>query len=507
MLNDLTKDGGVLSGEDAFKLYDTYGFPLDLTKDILAEKNMTVDEITFNELMEKQRQLARSSRKSADAESWKSDGISFDGVNSTEFLGYTENECSANILDIVVNGEHTVAAGEGEKAIIALDRTVFYGEGGGQVGDTGVIKAADFEFKVTDTKKTAGGVFTHFGTVLKGTASVDSEVTAVIDNQRREAIRRNHTAAHLLQAGLRKVLGTHVEQAGQLVNENAVRFDFTHFSALTAEELAEVEAFVNGAVLSGITVENTEMPIDEARKLGAMALFGEKYGDVVRVVNVPDKSIELCGGTHINNTAKIGLFRIVSEASVAAGVRRIEAVTGLNVLKLIDDYKNLAAETAVALKASSEKDIARRAEQLTKELRDTEKQLEKAEAKIASGKIDGLLKGAQEIGGLRVVSGLLEGTASDELRKTADTIKNQNEDVIAVLAAVNDGKLTFCVSCGKAAVSKGAHAGNLVREIARIAGGNGGGKPDLAMAGGKDISKVNDALGAVQSAVGAQIGE
>ena len=249
------------------------------------------------------------------------------------------------------------------------------------------------------------------------------------------------------------------------------------------------------------------MPIDEAIKLGAMALFGEKYGDVVRVVNVPDKSIELCGGTHIDNTAKIGLFKIVSEASVAAGVRRIEAVTGLNVLKLIDDYKNLAAETAVALKASSEKDIARRAEQLTKELRDTEKQLEKAEAKIASSKIDGLLQNAKEIGGLRVVVGLLDGTSSDELRKTADTIKNQNGDVIAVLAAVNEGKLTFCVSCGKAAVAKGAHAGNLVREIAKIAGGNGGGKPDLAMAGGKDISKVNDALGAVQSAVGAQIGE
>ena len=309
-----------------------------------------------------------------------------------------------------------------------------------------------------------------------------------------------------MQAGLRKVLGTHVEQAGQLVNENTVRFDFTHFSALTPEEISEVESFVNGAVLSGIDVENSEMPIDEARKLGAMALFGEKYGDVVRVVNVPDKSIELCGGTHISNTAKIGLFKIVSEASVAAGVRRIEAVTGYNVLKLIEDYKQLANETAVALKATSEKDIARRAEQLTKELRDTEKLLEKAEAKIASGKIDGLLKNAQEIGGLRVVSGAIDGGA-DELRKTADTIKNQNADVIAVLAAVNDGKLTFCVSCGKGAVAKGAHAGNLVREIAKIAGGNGGGKPDLAMAGGKDVSKVNDALAAVQNAVRTQIGE
>ena len=506
MLNSLTKDGGVLSGEDAFKLYDTYGFPLDLTKDILAEKNMTVDETTFNELMEKQRQLARSSRKSADAESWKSDGISFDGVNATEFKGYTENECTAKILDIVANGEHTAYTGEGEKAIIVLDRTVFYGEGGGQVGDTGIIKAADFEFKVTDTKKTAGGVFTHFGTVIKGTAAVDSEVTAVIDNKRREAIRRNHTAAHLLQAGLREVLGTHVEQAGQLVNESTVRFDFTHFSALTEDEIAKVEGFVNDAVLSGITVENTEMAIDKARELGAMALFGEKYGDIVRVVNVPDKSIELCGGTHIDNTAKIGLFRIISESSVAAGVRRIEAVTGYNVLKLINDYKQLTTETAAAMKASSEKDIARRAEQLVKELHDTEKKLEKAEAKIASGKIDGLLNSAKEIGGLRVVSGLLDGMAADELRKTADTVKGQNDDVIAVLASVNDGKLTFCVSCGKSAVAKGAHAGNLVREVARIAGGNGGGKPDLAMAGGKDISKVNEALGFAENALRAQIG-
>ena len=309
-----------------------------------------------------------------------------------------------------------------------------------------------------------------------------------------------------MQAGLRKVLGTHVEQAGQLVNENTVRFDFTHFSALTPEEIAEVESFVNGAVLAGVTVENSEMPIDEARKLGAMALFGEKYGDVVRVVNVPDKSIELCGGTHISNTAKIGLFKIISEASVAAGVRRIEAVTGYNVLKLIEDYKQLANETAVALKATSEKDIARRAEQLTKELRDTEKLLEKAEAKIASGKIDGLLKNAQEMGGLRIVTGALDGAASDELRKTADTVKNQNDDVIAVLAAVNDGKLTFCVSCGKNAVAKGAHAGNLVREIAKIAGGNGGGKPDLAMAGGKDVSKVNEALAAANPLIAAQIG-
>ena len=507
MLGSLMSGGGVLSGEDAFRLYDTYGFPLDLTKDILAEKNMTVDEETFKELMEKQRKLARSSRKSADAESWKSDGISFDGVPATVFDGYTENSCQAKILDIVVDGEHTVAASEGAKAVIVLDRTVFYGESGGQVGDTGVITADGAEFTVTDTKKTAGGVFTHFGTVSKGTLSTDMTVTAQINTERREAIRRNHTAAHLLQAGLRKVLGTHVEQAGQLVNENTVRFDFTHFSALTPEELYMVSGFVNDAVLSGISVENTEMPIDEARKLGAMALFGEKYGDIVRVVNVKDKSIELCGGTHIDNTAKIGLFHIISESSVAAGVRRIEAVTGYNVLKVIADYKNLAADTAEAMKASSEKDIARRAAQLMSELKDTQKQLEKAEAQIAAGKIGGLLEKAAAVNGLRVVSAVLENTPAEELRKTAETLKADNADVIALLAAVNDGKLTFCAACGKDAVGKGAHAGNLVKEAAKIAGGNGGGKPDIAMAGGKDISKIKEALAAVEDIARSQTGE
>ena len=507
MLGSLMSGGGVLSGEDAFRLYDTYGFPLDLTKDILAEKNMTVDEETFKELMEKQRKLARSSRKSADAESWKSDGISFDGVPATVFDGYTENSCQAKILDIVVDGEHTVAASEGAKAVIVLDRTVFYGESGGQVGDTGVITADGAEFTVTDTKKTAGGVFTHFGTVSKGTLSTDMTVTAQINTERREAIRRNHTAAHLLQAGLRRVLGTHVEQAGQLVNENTVRFDFTHFSALTPEELDMVSGFVNDAVLSGISVENTEMPIDEARKLGAMALFGEKYGDIVRVVNVKDKSIELCGGTHIDNTAKIGLFHIISESSVAAGVRRIEAVTGYNVLKVIADYKNLAADTAEAMKASSEKDIARRAAQLMSELKDTQKQLEKAEAQIAAGKIGGLLEKAAEVNGLRVVSAVLENTPAEELRKTAETLKADNADVIALLASVNDGKLTFCAACGKDAVGKGAHAGNLVKEAAKIAGGNGGGKPDIAMAGGKDISKIKEALAAVEDIARSQTGE
>ena len=505
MLKDLTREGGVLSGEDAFKLYDTYGFPLDLTKDILAEKNMTVDEEKFRELMEKQRQLARSSRKSADAESWKSDEISFENIPSTAFCGYTENSCTAKILDIVVEGEHTSCAADGIKAVIVLDKTPFYGEGGGQVGDTGVITADGAEFCITDTKKTAGGVFTHFGTVKKGSFSVDDSVVASINTERRNAIRRNHTAAHLLQAGLRSVLGTHVEQAGQLVNENAVRFDFTHFSALTAEETEAVEKFVNDTVLSGITVENNEMPIAEARKLGAMALFGEKYGEVVRVVSVKDKSVELCGGTHIDNTAKIGLFKIISESSVAAGVRRIEAVTGYGVLKLADDYKRLAYETAEILKCSAG-DIAKRALQIGNELRETKKQLEKTEAKLAAGKINEIISTARNVGGIRVLSARLDGTPADELKKTAESIKADYPDVIAVLAGVNGDKLTFCAACGKEAVAKGAHAGNLVRDVAKAAGGNGGGKPDVAMAGGKDITKADAALQTVETVAAAQMG-
>ncbi len=505
LLKDLIKAGGVLSGEDAFKLYDTYGFPLDLTKDILAENNMTVDEEKFRELMENQRQMARSSRKSADAESWKSDGISFDNIPATEFTGYTENKCGARVLDIVADGEHTSYAAEGAKAIIVLDKTAFYAESGGQVGDTGVIYTDNAVFRVTDTKKTAGGVFTHFGTVEKGALSVDDTVTAEIDAERRSAIRRNHTAAHLLQAGLRTVLGTHVEQAGQLVNENAVRFDFTHFSALTTEETEKVESFVNTAILEGIAVENTEMPIAEARKLGAMALFGEKYGEIVRVVNVKDKSIEFCGGTHIDNTAKIGLFKIISESSVAAGVRRIEAVTGINVISLINADKALIASTADTLKCSAG-DISKRALQLTNELRDIKKQLEKTEAKLAAGKITEIVNSAKEIGGVKVAVARLDGIAPDELKKTAETLKANYADAVVVLAAVNGEKLTFCAACGKDALSKGAHAGNLVREVAKAAGGNGGGKPDLAMAGGKDIAAADKALGTAEQVITAQIG-
>ena len=496
LLSTLTSKGGVLSGEDAFKLYDTYGFPIDLTIDILAEKNMTVDEDKFKELMNEQRQKARNARKASDGESWKSNDISYENIPATEFLGYTENKTDAKVLDIVVEGEHTTVAGNEAKAIIVLDKTVCYAESGGQTGDSGVISANGFTFEVSDVKKTTGGVFTHFGKVINGAVSVGDCVEVKIDIKKRSAIRRNHTAAHLLQAGLRFVLGTHVEQAGQLVTEKAVRFDFTHFSALTADEIKAVENFVNSAILNGIEVLNKEMPIAEAKKLGAMALFGEKYGEIVRVVAAGDTSIEFCGGTHVDNTAKIGLFHILSESSVAAGVRRIEAVTGNGVLNVLYNNIAIAEDTANALKAQNTYEISKRAAAVMDELKETKRLLEKAEAKLAGGKINDILSSAVNVGDVKLAVYRLDGTSADELRKMTDTVKAENDDTVIVLAAVNGEKLTFCAACGKAAVQKGAHAGNLVREIAKLTGGNGGGKPDSAMAGGKDTSKADEALNA-----------
>ena len=497
MLEDLTNNSTTLSGEDAFKLYDTYGFPIDLTVDILAEKGMTVDIERFKELMNEQREKARNARKASDGESWKSDGISFENIPATSFVGYTNETVTATVLDIVAEGEHVASITEGTNAVIVLDTTVLYGEGGGQVGDTGSLTNDHVLFTVTDTKKTVDGIFTHFGTLENGSISVGDTITSSYNVERRAAIKRNHTAAHLLQAALRNILGTHVEQAGQLVNEKAVRFDFTHFSALTHEEIIKVEQFVNTAILSGTPILNTEMPIDEAKKLGAMALFGEKYGDVVRVVKAGDTSVELCGGTHVDNTSKLGLFRIVSESSVAAGVRRIEALTGFEVMNLIYKNAELLTSTAATIKAQNVNDITKRAENVMAELKDTQKALEKLEAKLAGSKLDDILKNSVTVGALKVVTARLDNTPADELRKMSDTVKANCPDTVIVLASVNGEKLTICTACGKDAVANGAHAGNLVREIAKICGGNGGGKPDSAMAGGKDVSKLDEALSAV----------
>ncbi len=506
IIADLTKNGGVVSGEDAFRLYDTYGFPLDLTKDILQEKNMTVDEDTFNALMQQQRQKAREGRKAADAESWKSDGISFDNIPETVFVGYTDEANEGKILAVAVEGEQTGAISEGQKGVIVLDSTCFYAESGGQVGDTGIIENENGCFIVENTTKN-GGLFMHFGTMDKGSFAVEDGVKAVIDTARRNAIRRNHTAAHLLQAGLRKVLGTHVEQAGQLVNDKAVRFDFTHFSAMTEDEISEVEAFVNAAILSGIEVDNREMPIDEAKAMGAMALFGEKYGDVVRVVAAGDTSVELCGGTHVTNTAKIGLFHIISESGIAAGVRRIEAVTGVGVLDTLIHYKDIIDAAAAVQKCGNFEELAVRTAALVEAGKEKDKKIAALEAKLAGGKLDDIIKNAVSIGSLTVVSAVLEGTGSEELRSMAEKVKGDNANAVAVFAGVNEGKLSFVAACGGNAVKAGANAGQLVRAVAEIAGGKGGGRPDFAMAGGKDVSLAGKAIEAVNELVKKQIGE
>ncbi len=499
LLSNLVNKGGVLAAEDAFRLYDTYGFPLDLTKDILEEHDMTVDEEGFKVYMEEQRSRSRNARKASDGESWKSDGISFDEAAATEFLGYTQNTAEAKVVAIVADGEKCDIIGAGQTGVIVLDKTVFYGEGGGQVGDTGeLIGAGGAVFTVKNTEKTGGGVYTHAGQMTDGAIAVGDTVKANIDVARREAICRNHTAAHLLQAGLRAVLGTHVEQAGQYVNENAVRFDFTHFSALTEEEKSAVEAYVNSAILEGIVVDNREMPIDEAKKMGAMALFGEKYGDVVRVVKAGDRSVELCGGTHVDNTAKIGLFKIASESSVASGVRRIEGYTGYGVLALIEKYAALAENTANALKLGNPWGIADRAAQLSQELKNREKAVEKLEAQLAAGKVKDLYDNAKTVGNCKLITALMKGASSDDVKNMCEQIKSEKPDFVTLLAAENAGKLTFCVSCGADAVKSGAHAGNLVREVAKLTGGNGGGRPDFAMAGGKDAALTQSALDAAE---------
>ena len=502
MLDEIIASGAkTVSGEDAFRLYDTYGFPLDLTKDILEEKGIAVDEERFTELMKEQKELARSSRKAADAESWKSEGNIFSDAPATEFLGYTADSCEASILALAVAGERAASATLGDKVAVVLDATVFYGESGGQVGDTGVIKGDGFTITITDTSKDTVGVFTHVGTVAEGEVKVGDSAKAIIDATRRNAIRRNHTAAHLLQAALRSVLGTHVEQAGQLVNEKAVRFDFTHFSALTSEELSKVENLVNDAVLSAIDVQNDEMPIDEARKLGAMALFGEKYGDVVRVVNVKDRSIELCGGTHVKNTSAIGLFKIMSEASVASGVRRIEAVTGSGVLEYIEKLNSQVLSAAAVFKLNNPAELTKKCESLVAELKEKDKVIESFNAKLANSGVADMLASAKEINGIKLATATFNGLSSDALREMCDKIRDTAPDCVAVLINTKEDGANIAVTVGKDAASKGIMAGKAVGAIAAVAGGKGGGRPDFAMAGTKDTSKLNEALSAAEGII------
>ncbi|WP_312694057.1 alanine--tRNA ligase [Caproiciproducens sp.] len=491
----------VFSGADAFRLNDTYGFPIDLTKEIVAEHGMTVDEEEFKRLMLEQRERARAARKNAGADAWEGESDLLDGVPETEFLGYGRFETSAKVIAIIRDGERVQSATAGDEVTLVLDRTAFYAESGGQVGDTGSIESADAMIEVKDTTKNHAKNYLHHVVVTAGQISVNEEVKASVDQERRLAVMRNHTSAHLLQAALRRVLGDHVEQAGQLVNEKHVRFDFTHFSALTKEELQKVEQLVNQVILSGTDVESREMPIEEAKKLGAMALFGEKYGNIVRVVTVDDFSREFCGGIHIDNTAKIGLFKIVSESSVAAGVRRIEGVTGTGVLDLLNRTVGEIDEAAAALKLNNSSELVQKTVQFAAELKEKDKTIEMLNSKLAGVQIDGLIAGAKKVGGVQVITAVFPGTEPDALRALCDKARDHASNMVAVFAGTREGKANIAACVAKEAMAAGVNAGQIVRAVAQLAGGNGGGRADSAMAGAKDLSKLDSALAEVEKIV------
>lgn len=493
-------EGTVFSGEDAFKLNDTFGFPLDLTKDVLEERGMTVDEEKFNELLANQKATARAARKDAGADAWKNTSVKID-AEKTVFTGYTDFTAEAKVLALVnADGELVDMLGAGEKGSVVLDKTPFYATSGGQVADTGVITADGVEFDVEDTSKNADGIYIHSGTVKEGVVSVGNTVNAQIDADRRKSVMRNHTAAHLLQAALREVLGTHVEQAGQLVNDKEVRFDFTHFNPLTTEELSRVEAIVNKEILACAPVSMQEMPIEEAKKMGAMMLFGEKYGDIVRVVKAGDASTEFCGGTHVASTGELGLFKIVSEASVAAGVRRIVALTGTGVLNYLNECEDTVKFASATFK-SADNEVKDRITAIVAENKAKDKEIQNLNAEMTKLKSADMFSSAVDVDGLELYTAKVEGTTPDALRSMGDDIKTKGDNVVAVLAGVNGDKANFVAVCGKGAIVKGVKAGDLVKEVAKIANGGGGGRPDSAMAGAKDITKIDEALSKAEEIV------
>ena len=483
-----------ISGEDAFKLYDTFGFPVDLTREIAEEAGLSIDEDAFKALMDEQKKRARAARGNVSGWADSSKEL-LAGLPESSFIGYTEDSCSAKLLAIITEDGRVDEISEGECSLI-FDTTVFYGEGGGQVGDIGTICADGVSLTVTDTKKT-NGIYIHEATIDAGVVKVGDSFTLTVDAERRNAIKRNHSACHLLQAALRAVLGTHVEQAGSYVDEKRVRFDFTHLQAMTAEEIAKVEAIVNESILLAESCSTTVTDIKSAREMGAMALFGEKYGDTVRVVKIGGSSTELCGGTHVQNTGNIGLFKVISESSVAAGVRRIEGATGLGVLALLSEKEDLIVDTARELKAQNPATIAKKAQSLQTEIKEMKRELDSANSKISEMQTEALFAGMKQVGAYKLLTAKVE-MRPDAARLLGDTVKAKYADAVAVFAAVADGKLGFVVAAGPEAVKAGAHAGNILREVAAICGGKGGGRPDSAMGGGTDLSKIDAALAKVE---------
>ena len=487
-------DAKILSGDDAFKLNDTFGFPIDLIKEIVGEKGLEVDLERFSELLTEQKKRSRDARKNAGADAWISDSTDLNDIEKTEFKGYKYDLTEAKVLAIVKEGNRADSLIEGEEGIIILDKTTFYAESGGQIGDTGVIKNDDVIIDVKDTTKDATGIFLHNAKVNKGIVKVGDTVNTLIDTKRRMSITRNHTAAHLLQAALREVLGTHVEQAGQLVSENYFRFDFTHFEAMTSEELKQVENLVNEKILSQLEVTSEEMDIEDAKKIGAMMLFGEKYGDRVRVVNAGDYSIEFCGGTHVTNTSSIGLFKIKSESSVASGVRRIEAVTGEGVLAYLDSVLEVLYSCTEALKMNNPRELVQGSIRIANELKEKDRKIDELNKKIAQNATQDIFKNAEKHKGVRIISVAINDATVDMMKDIASKATERNPMTVIVLAGINGEKVTFICGCGKDVVTEGIKAGDIVKQVASIAGGNGGGKPTLAMAGAKDVSKVDDAI-------------
>ncbi|MDQ5983061.1 MAG: Alanine--tRNA ligase [Eubacteriales bacterium SKADARSKE-1] len=501
LLNELIENsnGKTLSGEDAFKLNDTYGFPIDLTKEILEENSMSVDEKRFNELLLEQKNRARNARQDAGADAWKADGAENLNLLPTEFVGYETLSSKSKIIAILKDNEDVPFANKGDCVNIVLDVTPFYAESGGQSYDIGVMKNELATLNVETVTKNLSGVYFHKVKVASGTISVGDSITAQVNQNNRLATAKNHTAAHLLQAALRSVLGEHVEQAGQLVNAKEMRFDFTHFSALTKEEISKVEKLVNEQILKGINLEMREMPIERAKELGAMALFGDKYGEMVRVVKIDDFSIELCGGTHIDNTAKLGGFKIVSENSVASGVRRIEAVTGTGILNLLNNYIEKTSECAKILKISNTDEIFRACAQMLDDIKDKEKIIDQLNSELAAFRVEDLLKKEKDINGTKLIVAKFSGISVESLKSMCDKIKDKLDNFVAVLASVTDDKANIICCVAKKTQASGFDAGKIVREVAHLAGGNGGGKPDMAMAGIKNLNLLDRALDSVEN--------
>ena len=495
----------VLSGDKAFKLYDTYGFPLDLTEEILEEQGFGIDEEGFHKEMEEQRQRARADRGAMEDEGWKEDPLStLDESVASTFDGYKNLNVSGKVTAIVKEDEIVEMINEGEKAIIVLNETSFYAEGGGQAGDIGTLENEDAIFEVVDTRKGANNTIKHIGFVKKGQIKVSDALESKVNKEVRMASARNHTATHLLHEALKEVLGDHVNQAGSLVTPERLRFDVTHFEPISKEELKAVEEKVNKAILDALEVNCEIMNINDAKEKGAMALFGEKYGNEVRVVSMGDYSVELCRGTHLTNTSQVGLFKILSEGGVAAGVRRIEAITGHAVYEYLTNRDNMINEVCSALK-TKEDNLVQRANHLVEENKALAKELHETKTKLNLQSVDSLLDAKVEINGVNLLCAKFEDIDMNTLKETADTLRDKVGSGVVVLSNVADNKVNFVVTATQDVIEKGIHSGNIVREVAKIANGKGGGRPNMAQAGATDVSKVDEALSYASEVVKSQV--